>query len=160
AVGALVAIGFLPSDTALLSVPGIVPELIALLIAIPLGLVALQLLMARDARRFVGGFVLVVAVWFAILYPNIAALPLPSTIVNAYQGLLPTYLYAFQFSVDTFDRSGAISFSDPRFAVLMLFLVVACVVVAYSAWTWRLALADRGRPSGDADGAAGATGPA
>ena len=29
------------------------------------------------------------------------ALPLPSTIVNAYQGLLPTYLYAFQFPVST-----------------------------------------------------------
>ena len=39
--------------------------------------------------------------WFVVLYPNIAALPLPDTIVNAYQGLLPTYLYAFQFSVNT-----------------------------------------------------------
>ena len=35
------------------------------------------------------------------LYPNISALPLPSAIVNAYQGLLPTYLYPFQFPVNT-----------------------------------------------------------
>ena len=38
-------------------------------------------------------------------YPNIAALPLPSTIVNAYQGLLPTYLYAFQFPVSDVARN-------------------------------------------------------
>ena len=45
--------------------------------------------------------------WFAILYPNIAALPLPAAIVNAYQGILPTYLYAFQFPVSTVDRNVA-----------------------------------------------------
>jgi hypothetical protein len=60
--------------------------------------------------------------------------------VNAYQGLLPTYLYAFQFGVNTVDRGTAISFADPRFAVLMVFLLVACGVVAYSAWAWRQAL--------------------
>ena len=43
--------------------------------------------------------------WFVILYPNIAALPLPSALVNAYQGILPTYLYAFQFPVSTVDRN-------------------------------------------------------
>ncbi len=148
----------LPADTQLLSLPGIVPEIIALVMVVPLGLVALQLLIGRDARRFAGGFVLVAAVWFAILYPNIAALPLPSTIVNAYQGLLPTYLYAFQFSVNTIDRSGAISFADPRFGILMLFLVIACGVVAYSTWVWRTALAEDRSTSGDADDAAGAAG--
>ena len=66
---------------------------------------------------------------------------MPSTIVNAYQGLLPTYLYAFQFSVNTVDRGKSISFADPRFAILMVFLVVASGVVAYSAWAWRQALA-------------------
>ena len=44
--------------------------------------------------------------WFVVVYPNISALPLPSAVVNAYQGLLPTYLYAFQFPVSTADRSG------------------------------------------------------
>ena len=38
---------------------------------------------------------------FIVFYPNIAALPMPSTIFNAYQGFLPTYLYPFQFPVNT-----------------------------------------------------------
>ena len=92
-----------------------------------------------------------------ILYPNISALPLPAAIVNAYQGLLPTYLYAFQFAVNTVDRSGAISFADPRFALLLVFLVIACAVVAYSAWIWRQALGDG---PGDDAAAAGQTGTA
>ena len=59
----------------------------------PLLLVAIQIITARDARRFVLGFVVVVAAWFVFLYPNISALPMPATLANAYQGLLPTYLY-------------------------------------------------------------------
>jgi hypothetical protein len=73
--------------------------------------------------------------------------------VNAYQGILPTYLYPFQFSVNTVDRSGAISFADPRFALLVAFLAIACAVVAYSTWIWRQALADaptdEGAPAGE-----------
>ena len=89
------------------------PELIALLVAIPLALVA-HPGHHRARRAAVRGRASCAAagVWFVVLYPNIAALPLPATIVNAYQGLLPTYLYAFQFSVNTLDRSGAISFAD------------------------------------------------
>ena len=59
---------------------------------------------SRDARRFVVGFVVAVVGWFAILYPNISALPLPAAVVAAYQGILPTYLYAFQFPVSTVTR--------------------------------------------------------
>jgi hypothetical protein len=130
----------LNADDPLLSLPGIIPEVIALIVAVPLGLVAIQVATARDARRFVGGLVAATGIWFLILYPNIAALPLPSALVNAYQGLLPTYLYAFQFSVNTIDRSGAIQFADPRFLLLMVFLVIAAAVVAYSTWVWRASL--------------------
>jgi hypothetical protein len=142
----------LPSSDPLFAFPGIVPELIALLVAIPLALVAVQVLTARDARRFVLGFIGVAAAWFVFLYPNISALPLPATLVNAYQGILPTYLYAFQFGVNTIER-GATVFQDVRFGILMLFLVVACGVVAWSARTWRVAAAedaarDRGESSG------------
>jgi hypothetical protein len=133
------------------------PRFIALLVGLPLGLVAIQVATARDGRRFVGGLIAAVGVWFVILYPNIAALPLPSAMVNAYQGLLPTYLYAFQFSVNTIDRSGAISFADPRFLLLMVFLVIAAAVVAYSAWVWRASLADEPRDE-TSDGAEGETG--
>ncbi len=144
AVGAaaLVLAWLLPSTDPLLSIPGLIPEVIALVVAIPLGLVALQVVTARDGRRFVAGLLTASAAWLVILYPNISALPLPAAMVNAYQGLLPTYIYAFQFSVNTVDRAGAISFADPKLALLVVFLTIACCVVAYSAWVWRQALAD------------------
>ena len=141
----------LPSTDPLISLPGLVPELIAVAALVPLSLVALQVLTARDGRRFVVGYVLVAAVWFVALYPNIAALPLPLDFVAMYQGILPTYLYPFQFGVNTVDRSGSISFADPRFGILVVFLVVAVLVVAYSAWTWRQALLADGAPT-DGDG--------
>jgi hypothetical protein len=139
----LVVSGQLPAADPLFSLPGIVPELIALLLALPLLLVASQVVTARDARRFVVGLVSAAAIYFVVLYPNISALPLPSALVNAYQGLVPTYLYAFQFSVNTVER-GAVSFADARFLVLAAFLVVAAAVVAYSTWAWRASLAADG----------------
>ncbi len=154
---ALLVSQVLPSTDPLISMPGIVPEVIALIAAIPLGLVALQVLTARDGRRFVAGLVAAAGIWFVILYPNISALPLPAAMVNAYQGLLPTYLYPFQFSVNTVDRSGAISFADPRFALLLVFLVIAAAVVAYSTWVWRQALADGSADETAATGEVGAT---
>jgi hypothetical protein len=139
----LVVSGQLPAADPLFSLPGIVPELIALLLALPLLLVASQVVTARDARRFVVGLVSAAAIYLVVLYPNISALPLPSALVNAYQGLVPTYLYAFQFSVNTVER-GAVSFADARFLVLAAFLVVAAAVVAYSTWAWRASLAADG----------------
>jgi hypothetical protein len=161
--GAVLAVTrLLPDGEPLFTFNGIVPEIIALVVAIPLGLMAVQVLTARDARRFVIGLVAVTGAWFVVLYPNISALAMPSTVVNAYQGLLPTYLYAFQFGVSTVDRSTAISFADPKFAILVAFLVVASGVVAYSAWAWRQALGQGpgdGSGTGDTDGETGA-GPA
>jgi 4-amino-4-deoxy-L-arabinose transferase-like glycosyltransferase len=145
----------LPSTDPLLSIAGLSPEPIALLAFVPLALVAIQVLTARDARRFVGGLLAAIVINFVVLYPNIAALPLPSTLSNWYQGVLPTYLYAFQFGVNTTAR-GATSFSDIRFYVLTAFVVLASAAVAYSAWTWRQALAaDAGEgadPNRGADG--------
>ena len=60
---------------------------------------------AATPRRYVAGFVTAAIGWFVVLYPNISALPLPSALVNAYQGILPTYLYAFQFPVSKVDRN-------------------------------------------------------
>ena len=93
--GAALAVSrLLPDQDPLFTFNGIVPELLALVAAVPLGLIAIQVVTARDARRFVAGLVAAAAAWFVVLYPNISALPMPSTVVNAYQGLLPTYLYA------------------------------------------------------------------
>jgi len=133
----------IPGSTAVISLPGLVPEVIALLVAIPLGLIAVQVLTARDAKRFVVGVVLAATVWFLVLYPNISALQLPSRLVNAYQGILPTYLYPFQFPVSTAPRGGSIDFGDPRVAILGASLLVASAIVGYATWAWRIALAER-----------------
>jgi hypothetical protein len=141
-IAALVFVAFLP-DARVLVLTNIPVEPIALLVAIPLGYLALQVYASRDARRYVAGLLVAVVAWFAILYPNISALPLPSAVVAAYQGILPTYLYAFQFPVSTVTRNIDTPLLTPMLAVLTIALVVTCLVVAYSAWVWRLALADK-----------------
>jgi hypothetical protein len=84
------------------------------------------------------------AFWFVLWYPNIAALPLPADLHNAYQGFLPTYLYPFQFSVNnTAAAAPALLAIGP--AIMLVSLLFMCVVVAYSAWSWRIALAERRR---------------
>ena len=135
----LVLVALVP-DTPIVTLSDVPVEPIALLILIPLGYLAVQIAGSRDSRRFVVGFAVAAVSWFAILYPNISALPLPSAVVAAYQGILPTYLYAFQFPVSTVDRSQPTPLFTPMFAVLVVAIAVTCLVVAYSTWTWRLSL--------------------
>ena len=148
---------------AILTWRGIPVEPVALLVLLPLLYLAGQVLAARDARRFVVGIGAAVAVWFVVWYPNLSALPLPSTVVNAYQGFLPTYLYAFQFPVNTATRPAAPLLSPIPIA-LTLALAVTCLVVAYSASVWRLALAGSrtdagsGGPGASSGSAGGETG--
>ncbi len=137
----LIVVAFLP-DTQILVLTNVPVEPIALVVAIPLGFLALQVFASRDARRFVVGLGVAVVAWFVILYPNISALPLPSAVVAAYQGILPTYLYAFQFPVSTVTRATDTPILTPMLAILGIALTVTCLVVAYSAWVWRLTLAD------------------
>jgi cytochrome bd-type quinol oxidase subunit 2 len=141
---ALIAVSTQLPDTPLFATRGIAVEPIAILILIPLAALAVVVLTARDARRFVAGVVFAIVGTFVIFYPNLAALPLPAAIANAYQGLLPTYVYPFQFPVSTVDRTGA---SPPLFALgpalLLAALTFTCLVVAYSAWAWRMSVADR-----------------
>ena len=142
-------------DTAILTLTDIPVEPIALIVAIPLGYLGLQVFASRDARRFVVGFVVAVVGWFVILYPNISALPLPAAVVAAYQGILPTYLYAFQFPVSTVTRDTNAPVFTPMLALLLIALTVTCLVVAYSAWVWRLARAEAKAASGASDDAEG-----
>ncbi len=141
AVGIALIVASLLPDTPIITLTRIPVEPIVLLAAIPLAYLALGVLAGRDPRRFVVGYVVAVVAWAAILYPNIAALPLPSVLVNAYQGILPTYLYAFQFPVSTTDRTATTHLLTPALAALTITLTVTCLVVAYSAWVWRLSLA-------------------
>jgi hypothetical protein len=139
---ALLVAGLLP-ETAIVTINNIPVEPIALIVGIPLAYLALQVMASRDARRFVVGFGVAVIGWFVILYPNISALPLPAAVVAAYQGILPTYLYAFQFPVSTVTRNVNTPLFTPTLAILLLALTVTCLVVAYSTWAWRLTIADR-----------------
>jgi hypothetical protein len=128
-------------ETVLIQISGFSPEVIALGLLIPLGLVAWVVLTARDAggcRRAVYAGVM----WFVIWYPNLSGLALPAAFVNAYQGFLPAYLYPFQFPVNT-DPAGSLPALGPDLLALTAALAVTCVVVGYSAWTWRVALAER-----------------
>jgi hypothetical protein len=140
-VGALIVAALLP-DATILTLTTFPVEPIAIAALIPLGYLGLQIFGSLDARRFVAGFVVAVVGWFVVLYPNISALPLPSWIVPAYQGILPTYLYAFQFPVSKVTRGADTPLLTPMLALLLIALTVTCLVVAYSAWVWRLAAAE------------------
>ena len=154
ALAALIGASLLP-DTVLLNLTNVPVEPIALVVAVPLAYLGLQILASRDARRYVVGLVVAAIGWFAILYPNISALPLPAAVVAAYQGILPTYLYAFQFPVSTVTRNADTPLLTPMLALLTIALVVTCLVVAYSAWVWRLALAEAAAAAGRSDDAEG-----
>jgi hypothetical protein len=152
---ALVVLTVVLPDTAILTLTNIPVEPIALVVAVPLGYLGLQVFASRDARRFVVGFAVAVVGWFVILYPNISALPLPAAVTAAYQGILPTYLYAFQFPVSTVTRDTNAPVFTPMLALLLIALTVTCLVVAYSAWVWRLALAEAKAASATSEDAEG-----
>jgi hypothetical protein len=144
AVGALVGlfiVRLLPVDP-VLKLDRIPVEPVAVILGLPLFLLALYVATARDGRRFVVGAITAILGWFVVVYPNISGLPLPATIASAYQGILPTYLYAFQFPVNTVARP-AVKLFDPVTALLAGAVFLFCVVIAYWAWIWRLAWAEQ-----------------
>jgi hypothetical protein len=151
-----VAIGFglvaLLPDTEIFTLTSVPVEPIAIIVGLPLVYLAAQVVAARDARRFVVGLLLAVGAWFVVWYPNIAALPLPSALVNAYQGLIPTYLYEFQFPVAAGERTVNAPLLNPTLVILGIAVTATCLVVAYSAWVWRLAIAEsKAAATGSAD---------
>jgi hypothetical protein len=147
-------------DTDGIQLTGIPVEPIAVVVLLALSPVAAYVATARDSRRFVLGALGAMVFWFILWYPNISALPLPSALHNAYQGFLPTYLYPFQFWVLQGVRAPAPSLFATGPAVMLLSLTFMALVVAYSAWSWRIALAERRRdmlaPPDDGRLAAGA----
>lgn len=151
AIAGLFVVQLVLPDVVLASLPGLQAELVALLLAIPLGLVAWVVFGARDPRRFVVGAALAAVAWTAVLYPNIAALPLPSALVNAYQGILPTYLYPFQFPVNTDPAVSSSGLVTPESVLLGGALLFTSVVVAYAARGWRIARAEQAATPGGPD---------
>ena len=143
------------SDASGLKLNGIPVEPIALVVILALSPVAAYVATARDSRRFVAGALGAMVFWFVLWYPNIAALPLPAAVHNAYQGFLPTYLYPFQFWVLQGSRPKAPPLFDVGPAIMLVALAFMAIVVGYSAWSWRIALAERKRDEaarGDATG--------
>jgi len=153
----LAVVGSLANDDVILSLPSFSSELVAVVVGLPLAAVAWVVLTARDSRRFAIGIVLAAAAWTLILYPNIAAVPLPTVLYNAYQGILPTYLYPFQFAVDTDPPTALPAFLAAEPLILGIGLALTCAIVAWSAWLWRLSIAEREAKSDEPDGVGRAT---
>ncbi len=121
------------------SIPG---EMLALLLLLVLGPLAWVAWSARSPRRFAVGIVLTALVVGVAMYPNLSGLPLPNTVYNYYQALLPTWMYPFQFAVNT-DPAFTVSFSSLEPLLLAGVTLAAAMVLAYAVWVWRIALAER-----------------
>ncbi len=82
--------------------------------------------------------------WFVLLYPDIAALPVPTGLARLFQTLpLPTYNYDFQFAVNTAAavKTSVLGAESLALTAMVAFLAVAAM---YATWSWRLAsVADR-----------------
>jgi hypothetical protein len=143
-VAALSLISVLVPASAGLKLTAVPVEPIALVVTIALLPVAAYVATARDSRRFALGLLAAIGLWFVAWYPNISALPLPSGLTNVYQGVLPSYLYAFQFWVNTTPR-GETTFASPWPVILLVVVAALAAAFAYSAWSWRLSLAERRR---------------
>jgi hypothetical protein len=91
-------------------------------------------LRARDARRFALGLVAAAGLFLIIWYPNLSGLPLPNGLATAFQGLLPTWTYDFQFAVDReLPEPGGVGGTA---LVVALITAVAIVVVMITARYW------------------------
>jgi dolichyl-phosphate-mannose--protein O-mannosyl transferase len=107
-------------------------EHLALAALLLLGIPALMALRARDPKRFAGGVVLAAIVFLIAWYPNLSGLPLPKNFVNVYQGLLPTWNYAFQFAVNTDPpvKGGMVGGDTLAILGITLILVIVAMIAA------------------------------
>jgi hypothetical protein len=112
---------------------------IALLLLPVLALLAFFVLTARNPRRFVLGACAFVATAFLALYPNLSALPMPNDIINVYNGLLPTWFYGFQFSVNQ-QPANTVGLVSPTGLMLALVALLVAGVAAWAAWERRVVI--------------------
>jgi hypothetical protein len=139
----------------LLEVP--VPSDLVVLMLLPFfAVLAFIALTAVEPRRFVLAFCSIAVVAFIALYPNLSALPMPSTIVSVYQGMLPTWLYGFEFSVNQ-QVSKSVSLSSLDGIALAAATLAVAGMAAYLAWRQRVGYGPEPDtspepPGGDGDG--------
>ena len=131
--GLIVALLFL--DTTTTTGMTLTSDLWAITGLVVLGLPAVIALRARDPRRYVLGVLLAAGLWLLLWYPNISGLPLPSDFAHLYQGLLPTWNYDFQFSVNS-DPANDSGILQPGILLVgaITLLFVGAVVVAARRW--------------------------
>ena len=134
--------------TPLIVYPSVPGEVLALGLLVVLAPLAYLVWIATSPRRFAVGVVLVAVFVFVLFYPNLSGLPLPAGVYNWYQGLLPTWLYPFQFPVNT-DPPVTVSLVGPWPLILFGIVMLAATFTAYSAWVWRLTLAERAAEAPD-----------
>ncbi len=141
---ALVVAETVVPDVQLVSVPlgsgG--PLAVALVVGLLLTGPAWLVLRSRDPRRFAVGIIVAAAIWFVVWYPNIAALPLPASFADMYQGLLPTWIFDFQFTVNMTPAAHPKLVSTATVALIGA-LLVGSAAVMYAARSWHLELAVR-----------------
>ena len=109
---------------------------LALLALVVLAGPAWLVLRARDARRFAMGIVIAAGLWLLIWYPNLTGLPMPTGLANIYQGLLPTWNYAFQFATNM-DKPVPGGMVDAGTIVIGIVALIAVVGVMFVAHRWR-----------------------
>ena len=88
-----------------------------------------MILGARNPTRIFAGAIVAIAAVAVLWYPNWSALPLPSGAYNWYQGLLPTWIWAFQFGV-TLAKPVSVPLIGGATAIQAIALCVVAVVAA------------------------------
>lgn len=97
---------------------------------IPAAYVAWSIQRVTDARRIFRWALISIAGVALIWYPNWSGLPLPTGIHNFYQGILPTWTWAFQFGVTLEKPDEATATGDG--SLLVLVLLAGVVLLTYA----------------------------
>jgi hypothetical protein len=115
---------------------------IALVLLPILAVLAFVVLTAVNPRRFVLGACAFAIIAFLVLYPNLSALPLPNKIVSAYNALLPTWFYGFQFSVNL-QQAASVQVIGAWSIMLIMLTLLGAGFVAWAAWERRIVIGYR-----------------
>ena len=97
---------------------------------IPAAYVAWSIQRVTDARRIFRWALISITGVALIWYPNWSGLPLPTGIHNFYQGILPTWTWAFQFGVTLEKPDDAATVGDG--SLLVLALLAGVVLLTYA----------------------------
>ncbi len=116
------------------------PDMMAIVMLVLGVCLAIVTLLARNPRRFVLGVCVFAIAAFLALYPDLSALPLPNAILGIYDGILPTWFYGFQFSVNLQPGNPVALTSGWPLAVAAL---LVAGFAAWAAWERRVVIGYR-----------------